>query len=591
MPKRVEVPGKGIFEFPDEMPDARIAGLIRTQVLGNMPGLPTTEAGTPERMQELRETDPTNYTPPPFSLRTLLEGGLSSAGAALVPGGGLASILMRAGAAGAGAGAGSLVSELAQPSEAPIREAATSAALGAGGEMIGGLAVKGLQRLFPARPVTPEAVEAQKIVSKVGGQLTPAQITDSRGLDIAENIAESSLIGGGAIKEVKKGTQQKLQDAIESSASRFASQFSPEQSGEAIQQAMERSEGAWRAASKEKYAAIDAAMRDPATGTPLALVDLRPVKDMAAKLQPGEVRLETGYLSNRLRNIQEMPDQVLFEEAHALRSDIMDIVRGVTAPGGPATGPQVKAKGPMARLAAETFQQMEETAKEVGGNAFQAWREADAFFREGAKTFNSALTRQVARATPDAVVGVIAKNARPYAIRSIRNTVDDVEAWRGVQASWLDQLLNSPGVTNATTGEMSGKALVRQLTRFGDEALSELFPSGAGSSLKRLGHALAFAQQKSPEATGNMMIQMSQAGAVLGLPASMILGSPQGALTSGAILIGPAIISKALTNPSIANLLIKGVNLSADASEASGLRTRLLALLAKEGLSTRSEDE
>jgi hypothetical protein len=33
MPKRVKVPGVGIIEFPDDMPDVRIEGIIRTQVL------------------------------------------------------------------------------------------------------------------------------------------------------------------------------------------------------------------------------------------------------------------------------------------------------------------------------------------------------------------------------------------------------------------------------------------------------------------------------------------------------------------------------------------------------------------------------
>lgn len=108
MPKRVEVPGFGVVEFPDDMPDVRIEGIIRTQIASSKPTAsrpaidPTTGMGMPTTPEATEET-----------FKGMAEGGLPPmrTGAAMAIG----TALPVAGAAAGSAGgpAGTIAGEMA----------------------------------------------------------------------------------------------------------------------------------------------------------------------------------------------------------------------------------------------------------------------------------------------------------------------------------------------------------------------------------------------------------------------------------------------------------------------------------------------
>ena len=80
--------------------------------------------------------------------------------------------------------------------------------------------------------------------------------------------------------------------------------------------------------------------------------------------------------------------------------------------------------------------------------------------------------------------------------------------------------------------------------------------------------------------SGNVLINLTQAGAVFGLATGA--GGRYGMAGSGAILLTPAILGKLFTSPTATKLLTNSLTTKAGTQEALSLATRLSAILARE---------
>ena len=111
------------------------------------------------------------------------------------------------------------------------------------------------------------------------GQLTPGLQTENRFIDIAENVTEKSLFGGGKLIKARKGaetlTNKFLDDYIANYGDITRSDY-----GELLQRAITGNVDEWKIAAKGAYQALDDKLRVVSGG---ARVDITDIKKISSK--------------------------------------------------------------------------------------------------------------------------------------------------------------------------------------------------------------------------------------------------------------------------------------------------------------------
>jgi hypothetical protein len=313
-------------------------------------------------------------------------------------------------------------------------------------------------------------------------------------------------------------------------------------------------------------------------------VDFAPIKALAHELWvKAKEGLRTREAAQVIRQILQKDDLVPFGTAQAVRSDLLAVTR---------SGQEVikgKAKALASRLSKAVDGAMETAAERLGGGAYEAWRTANAFWKEGAETFNDALVRRVANSDPDVVLDKMLLPRRPVAIRRVREMINDPQTWQQVQREFLEQTFERALGAREAIGPRpvpSGVAILRELKRFGAPMLGELFPDVAQrTALTRFANNLALIQAKPTGGeSGRMAVQLMQPGAMIGFGASLLVGNVPGMVTGSAILTGPKGLAWAMSHPKIAQALTMGVNIPAGTPAATALIARITGLAADAGI-------
>lgn len=222
-------------------------------------------------------------------------------------------------------------------------------------------------------------------------------------------------------------------------------------------------------------------------------------------------------------------------------------------------------------------------------DAKQAYNLAQKTYKDGAEIFNEKLIKKVIFEDPEQVFKTLIKPERPSTIekvfKAINKTKDPV-----VKKDLKDSLkgallfdLKSESIKNFET--LNGKYLLKNLNKYGDSVLNELFTPGELSQVRGLLKALKVAQQKTvgEGVPGGVFIQLTQAGALLGLGTG-VLTAP-----SVAILLTPKIISSLFTNPKFVNLLKTGFGLKPGDPKYYRWSTRFINAMLTEGLIDKDE--
>lgn len=443
-----------------------------------------------------------------------------------------------------------------------------AARTGAVGELTGaGLATAAGKILRPfAGKVTSVGREA---LSKYGFQFTPAQVTDSRALDIAENIASGSMFGGGRYHKFLE-SQQHLFDAERARLiDRFGGFRDPEAVGGIIQASRQAGIDRFQQQAAQKYA--DAAMLAEGVQIPMDdLVGFAQGELAKRTALPGEVTGDSGL--RLLRQVAEaggdeaaavpqigtgaraamagrpeyadlatllgqmesgtMATSLSFDQASFFRSELLRLVRErEDAPGGQSDRLVGVAKQLVKRLEGAIDAHLPEGAK-------LAWREANAFYKAGKQRFDTEFLRKLGQKDPERVVDFIVKGGATTQVRAAREAVSP-QAWKAVQAKTVERILTSPkNETLTASGAEAGKAL-STLTR---PTLREIFPDADHGEVEQMARILDEVQRKK-EGTGKVWIQLTQAGAVANIPAGGKVGA-----VARATLVAPWLISRLFTS-------------------------------------------
>ena len=475
-------------------------------------------------------------------------------------------------------------------------------AAGTIGEGVGALVVKGLAPFAKKIPETSRrAIEFFKMH---GGDMTPAQATNSRVLDVLENIAESSFFGGGRIVKFK----QKQTELVDEIANRMIGAISEktgvEEVGAIAQGAIEGNRNAFNAAGKRLYADVDKLTQ----GVNVSTVQLKQTaQKILSKIKPETLtqkdaqslilnkagqpfkkkttikkeRLPSGFkpdpnIVRALNDFIRLPDNVPFSYLQQWRSDLMQVGY---APKDLIPGKTAGVAKHLAKIIGETFDNAE---KGLSQEALIALKNANQFWSSGKKIFNNKLIKSLSQKDPALIVDHVFKRNSIGSIKHVKNAVGgESEAWKGLKGAYASRLIFKDALT--PKGVINGNKLTSSLRNMGKETLDEIFTKTEQKELFNFANALKLMQNKDPGLGGGMFIQLAQAGALveLGRVAFTGAGFPG---TAGTVMLTPQVLAQLFTRKGGMKWLSKGLVTKKGTKEAIRLSSRLSTLMAKEEL-------
>lgn len=414
------------------------------------------------------------------------------------------------------------------------------------------------------------------------GQLTPGLQTNNRFIDIAENVTEKSLFGGGKLIQARKGaetlTNKFLDDYIANYGDITRSDY-----GELLQRAITGNVDEWKIAAKGAYQALDDKLRVVSGGARVNITDIKKsaqkLLDEAkptAKLQPDALKIP--------KTILEQNDFVPFSTANAIRSQFLGVTRSTNE----------LISGQSQRYAAILAKEITETLDDIGKSNLspsvrEAYTKAQKIWRDGSEVFNTKLINKLIKEDPEQVFKTLIKPERASTVKKVFKAINKTKD-EAVKKDLKDSLkgaflfdLKSESIKRYDT--LKGDYLLKNLNKYGDSVLNELFTPAELSNVRGLLKALKVAQQKTvgEGVPGGVFIQLTQAGALLGLGTGMFT------LPSAAILLTPKIISSLFTNPKFVNLLKTGFALKPGDPKYYRWSTRFINAMVTEGLIDRDE--
>lgn len=451
----------------------------------------------------------------------------------------------------------------------------TQGAYEAGGRAV----IGGVQRvLAPAgKTVIPEALQADKILRKYGSHVTPAQKTESGLIDTLEEVAEGSFFGRGPIGKFRLGQTESYGKYIDDVAKDFAegidAKLGPEEVGALYQEVFTAKNTVFKKAADVLYNKVD----EVAEGATVSLV---PLKEFANKvLLTAEKRKGIGATQAGdalLTKITKLNDIVTFKEAQAIRSGLGSELASMSAT-------KDQAMGLAKKFFSLTDSALETGAKGLSGDALTTWKAADRFYKAGKEQFSNKFIRrltEIAKDRPEFVVQTIFRDKAITQIRRVKKVVDS-DTWKTLKHSYLEGLIN----TSKTDGEVVGKSFLGKLKTMGEPSLKEVFSPEELVRIKQIGK-IGELIQKQTGGSGKMLIQLTQAPAVVGL-GGMLFGQP--AITAGAagFILTPYAIARMIIHPTWSKWLAEGARLPANSPQAAALAVKILGTATKIGQSQK----
>jgi hypothetical protein len=627
----VELPDGSIAEFPEGMPQEEIqqaiAGFIGSVVETppDMPVLPPTGA-------ERKPTEPKGALERFAGEIPALVGGIagplavSGKAAQMAPAAGRA---LQVGAAAVGGAAGEAYKTLYQyvtdNEEAPQTSLEASERIAkAGGEQalyeIGGQAViKGLQQL--AKPFRPTIEASTKALGqefqKFGGAFTIPQMAENNWIKTVGGLVEKSFTGSPFFKKAAERNRLALDAMGEDLATKVTGvvtkDLTDKQLGQLFLDTAGKGRVAHSSAANSLYKELDNLIGEreltntitrmqqtglvDVAGNPIekavqdtvtvlkdnAPVDMRPMKKAAQGIIERMER--TGAIGGKeakeiLNTVSTRPDKMLFSDANVLRSDLLSVSREMEEKLG--AGKAKKIAGDFASMSTEA---MMKAAKDSGDPALlEAYQRANKFWAHGKEIFdNKFIGKLITQNRVNAekigesvfrdgnVTEILQAKKAVRAAAKLDKDVNADEVWRNMQSGYLNSLLaksTDPGEEMVRHQALNRLFLDPKKSR----TLSAVFDAKQRNSIKAFQQIAKRIEQR-PESQLSMVMQLSQAGTLGGLMAFKVIDPT----TAATMTIGPAIISRMLTNPKTSKTLLSAMSVRRNTTLGQQLATKLIA--------------
>jgi hypothetical protein len=442
-------------------------------------------------------------------------------------------------------------------SKAALTQGATELAGGLGGKILGKVAAPFASKILP------DAVEASAQLTKRGAHLTPAQMTESRLLDTVENMSEHALVGGGKLSDFKRLIQpQAYRKYVDDVAERFvgsSGSLSPEQAGELLLDTLTGNKEAFKSQAGKLYKVVD----ELTDGMRVSLADIKKAAQQRIDIAAARKNIGGSEAGDTLLSkISQLDDEISWAQAADLRSAFMDELNSLQFS-------RDKAAGLAKQFVGLTDSAMEKSAQRLNPQALIAWRSANEFYKTGMEKFNSKLIRSLSKRLIDnpevAVRSVFVPNASKQ-LRYVKEAIGD-KAFKDLRSQWLKTTMEN---ASDFEGNMLGAKFLKDFNKLGDSTLKEVFSPDEIGAIRLLGRTGQLVQTKSTGG-GSILIQLTQPGAILNL----VSGTGYLKGTSAVISIGPALMSRLMTNPRTAKMLTVGMKVPANSSRGLAIGAKL----------------
>ena len=540
----------------------------------------------------------------------------------------LQSAVTRMAGAGIGEATGALTSQTFDPtfdSNDDFTEIASSiskdmlkkAAIGAAGEGAGQVVGKGITKLIGRNKKLLEGAEdavktieeqktkilanpksySQEVKDAVKvGQLTPALLQKGQTIDILENIAESSLIGGGSLRYAKEGANTIAQSGLDDFLKIYKVKAGDGALGNLFQKTLTKDLQAFKSLANTKYKAVDDALSTNNFANNFQ-VDLTNLKTFAAEeLKNLGLKGQSSNLKKFLTDILNEPNYTTFKRANILRGDFLEQSRAFT------TETLGKKKGRLSAIASQEITDAMDNAA-VPNSVKALLKDANKHYREGADVFNDTLFKKIIDNDPDLVYkSIVAAGDRPTLVQKtfeildkrIKDVGERTLLKNKIRGEFLDDLMTKSQRSNDQFGvELDAEKLFKNFAKK-EDTFKAMFSATEINNFKKFQNALKFAQGKKSKTgglPGGMMIQMKQSGALIQIAsAASAYGTGMTGVSAG-ILIAPAVIAKAFTSPKIIKALTLGIKYQDNPSLSRRYFLQSMTYMAQDGLISQDELE
>lgn len=452
-------------------------------------------------------------------------------------------------------------------------------------EGIGQLAVKVAQGIGRAIPHVSEVNQYLRgRFQELGGELTPAQLTDSWWIKQLDSLSRGSLTGSGIFKtrdvaneEAFKRMESELTRSIAKGAS---SELSDQQLGDLFITTVRDGRAAHSAAAGRMYAELDSL----APNTP---VDVSGVKQVAADTLQRLSKISgvgAGEVDTTLlRNVMNLPDSMMFQDAHYLRSSILAMGRDMENVVGAG-----RAKKVIADMSESISKSMDKSAMEAGPDVAKLYAKTNKFWKQGKETFDNDFIAGLVLANkknPERIGEAIFREGNVTEVMQAKKaikaaakmdkTFKSEEIWNQMQAGYLQNTLSrfstSEGVVDA--GRLA-KAFVNPKSRRTLQAAFTKEQRDKIIEFAQIGEKL----QKAPEGGLGLVMNIAQAGTVVAAAQAPFTGyqvfDPR---TAAAVLFGPRVLAHMLTKPTIVDVMIAATKTPANSLEGGKIAAKLVA--------------
>lgn len=455
-------------------------------------------------------------------------------------------------------------------------------------------AIKGFFVKRAASDLEKGASDAITQLGKSGETLTPGQLSDDYAIELIENLAANSWLGGGVIKSAQKSATQKASDDVgeflinkyggksNQVTDNFVEGFiklNQDDFGMVIQNFLKGGRAVFDTTVDQGYRSLDKALLGT-TGN-AKIVDISGLKSYVTELK--KTMPEAGF-QTFANQVKSLPDFVDFTYAKNLRSMFLGNTKAFADTGITKTAFDNKASGAgfnivdrQMNAAINKVVKNKDITSKSGEQILTAFRNAQDFYSLSKQTFNDSMILKLIDGSPDKVYQAIVKRNSPNQIKEFMGFINNVAVKNGVigkaraleltkriQGEFFTDVLTR--ATDAETGLINAKQILSKMKNFagvGRRSLDELFANDPNTlkEFNKLIRTLSLSQSKGTSGTpGGMLIQLGSAGAI-GLVGGVLAGNSAlldiGMVGSVSLILGgPRAIAKVFTDPNFTKNII-----------------------------------
>jgi len=503
------------------------------------------------------------------------------------------------------------------PAEA-ISEVGKEGLIGFAGEGVPRIAIGSGQKLLRmlTKRITPDQMKATKFLEQEIGikpGLTAAEATEFRPFDVIENIIDSSFVGGNRIFDFKRNRNIALTKFGTAFGDDIGSRLSSEDVGQLVIDYLKGTRKIGKDAGGILINTVGENTKNIKIRTPVTKKVKTGLFDSRGKeiIRP-VTEFEEHDIVNIKRAIDILKNNPIIDDvkniAIAKNLSGVNILNGIITQGAKtpfmsvkeaqglrslflAIKDEVKLVSKNARAIAVANDldtilkgQITKALKNHAPDQLPLWNEGRRLIFQAHKPLQTKVIERLIRSSdpqfggqPGKLVSKLFSRDNARQLQELKNVIDK-DTFAQLKGFYIRDIMAKS--IDVDTGFIVGNKLKNGFfgkTGIGNKALNIIFDPKELSTLRRFANATQKSQAKQGDGIGKIFIQLKQAGAIVQLASAAVSAQQGNPVQAGIIVIAPALMARAMTNPRFVKLLLSG-----DISNKKQLMAGMLGRIAAE---------